>query len=312
MTFHLRGRQDALERLGWTGPAAEWIAMACLHGGGVFTRAQLAAHLRIDAREALRFLRVQPERVLVVEEACAGRKVCRIIASRVYRLLGAEEARHNPANSWETLMRRLLSLDYVLERPQASWLPTEREKVRAFEALGIERRLLPLRVFQGIGEGTPHYFPLKLPVALDLDRAIFVYVGSGYRTATRSLGHWAAAHRDLWKTLRERGRMVEVVAIDRTPKELQRTGRTLGNWTGGRKPAPGRPPRPGGKACVEIARIERAIRERDARVLGEYGDLQAGLRRIVELKKRARQPAPWPVIDSFAAWRSSRLSGAGS
>ena len=39
MIDHLRGREKALERFGWTGRRAEWIALACLHGG-VFTRAQ--------------------------------------------------------------------------------------------------------------------------------------------------------------------------------------------------------------------------------------------------------------------------------
>ena len=38
MITHLRGRETALEAFGWTGRRAEWIALACLHGG-VFTRA---------------------------------------------------------------------------------------------------------------------------------------------------------------------------------------------------------------------------------------------------------------------------------
>ena len=37
MIDHLRGREKALEAFGWTGRRAEWIALACLHGG-VFTR----------------------------------------------------------------------------------------------------------------------------------------------------------------------------------------------------------------------------------------------------------------------------------
>ena len=39
MISHLEGRDKALEPFGWTGRRAEWIALACLHGG-VFTRAQ--------------------------------------------------------------------------------------------------------------------------------------------------------------------------------------------------------------------------------------------------------------------------------
>ena len=43
-------------------------------------------------------------------------------------------------------MRRLLSLDYLLEHPDLPWLPTEPEKVSAFDVLGIEHRLLPSRL----------------------------------------------------------------------------------------------------------------------------------------------------------------------
>ena len=41
---HLRGRERALEGFGWAGRQAEWIALACLHGG-VFTRAQWTSFL---------------------------------------------------------------------------------------------------------------------------------------------------------------------------------------------------------------------------------------------------------------------------
>ena len=58
-------------------------------------------------------------------------------------------------------MRRLLSLDYVLEHPDLPWLPTESEKVGAFEALGIERRILPSRLYRGAAGNTRRYFPLK-------------------------------------------------------------------------------------------------------------------------------------------------------
>ena len=41
MIEHLQGCQNALAPLGWMGRKAEWIALACLHGDGVFSRAQL-------------------------------------------------------------------------------------------------------------------------------------------------------------------------------------------------------------------------------------------------------------------------------
>ena len=82
------------------------------------------------------------------------------------------------------ILRRLLVLDYVLEHPGLPSLPTEPEKVRAFEALGIERRHLPLRVYRGAVGEARHHFRLKLPIALEPDRAVFVYADPRYETAT--------------------------------------------------------------------------------------------------------------------------------
>ena len=180
MIAHLRGREQALEPFGWTERQAEWIALACLHSG-VFTRTQLSAYLRIDRWQALRFVRAMSERRLAADETLEGRKVCRICGRGIYRVLGAEDLRHRRTASDEVLLRRLLSLDYVIEHPDLPWLPTESEKVGAFQALGIERQLLPSRLYRGAAGNTRRYFPLRLPVALEAERAVFVYVEPGPR-----------------------------------------------------------------------------------------------------------------------------------
>ena len=56
MIKHLQGREKALEPFGWTARKGEWIALACLHGGGLVTRAQLCFHLRMNRWQALRFV----------------------------------------------------------------------------------------------------------------------------------------------------------------------------------------------------------------------------------------------------------------
>ena len=65
-------------------------------------------------------------------------------ARAVYRALGAEDIRHRRIASAEVLLRRLLSLDYVIGHTGLPWLPTEPEKVGAFEGLGLDRRVLPV------------------------------------------------------------------------------------------------------------------------------------------------------------------------
>ena len=47
MIEHLKGREQALAALGWTGREAEWIALVCLHSG-VFTRAQFCHYFDAD------------------------------------------------------------------------------------------------------------------------------------------------------------------------------------------------------------------------------------------------------------------------
>ena len=124
-----------MEAFGWTGRRAEWIALACLHGG-VFTRLQWTSFLGCHPEKVRRAVLALVAQGLAVEEAPAGipaiGRVCRIQSLRVFRALGAEEFhRRRRITSRDVLLRRLVALDYVLERPHLPWLPTEAEKVVA-------------------------------------------------------------------------------------------------------------------------------------------------------------------------------------
>ena len=70
----------------------------------------------------------------------------------------------------------------------------EMVRLERLGALCIERRILPLRVYRDAAGSTRRYFPLKLPVALNVERAVLVYVDPGYETA-RALRSRGAAHR---------------------------------------------------------------------------------------------------------------------
>ena len=279
---HLGGRERALEAFGWTGRRAEWIALACLHGG-VFTRAQWTSFLGCHPEKVRRAVHALVTQGLAVEEAPADGihrigRVCRIKARKVYRALGAGEfLRWRRITSRDVLMRRLLALDYVLERPRLPWLPTEAEKVAAFEALGIERRVLPQRTYRGAAGNIRRYFHLGLPLALDAGRAVFVHVDPGHETAT-ALRAWGAAHRQLWTMLRDRGHGIEVVAVTRTWEASRRARTVLGNWT-----RDARPSELDAGIRREIDRIEHVLRHGDAREIEEAcGTIQGGLVRLSE------------------------------
>ncbi len=308
MIGHLRGREKALEAFGWTGRKAEWIALVCLHSG-VFTRAQISDWLGINRRTACRFVRDMLDRRLAAEDRLAGRKVCRIFARAVYRALGAEDIRHRRIASAEVLLRRLLSLDYVMGHTGLPWLSTEPEKVSSLEALGIERRILPVRVYRGAAGETRRYFPLKLPVALDAGGAMFVYADPGHDTAT-ALHSWGRAHRELWGALRERDRPVEAVAVVRSGGEFERAEQVLGNWTDpARSPGRSKASATGRRIRREIDRIEQGIRGVDESVIQAHGSLRGCLARIAKLRAALPTAPAEAMIDGFTVWRSTRLSG---
>ena len=307
MIDHLRGREKALEAFGWTGRQAEWIALACLHGG-VFTRAQWTSFLGCHHEHVRRAVHALVAQGAAIEENPPGiagiGRVCRIHRRGIYRALGDGDRRRRRITSKEVLMRRLLAFDYVLDHPQLPWLPTEPEKMAAFEALSVERRLLPRRVYRGAAGNLRRYFPLRLPVALEAERAVFVYVDPGHETAT-ALRSWGAAHRELWEALWDRGRGIEVVVVVRTTDERGRAETVLANWA--RDPHPSEFDHEIGR---EIDRIDRAIIKGDIRVLMEYGGLQAAMKRSVTLSKRARRQAGRGLMQRTDTWRTVRLVGA--
>ncbi len=306
MIAHLKGRERVLAPYGWTGRRAEWIALACLHGG-IFTRRQWASFLGCHPEKVRRAVQALVRQGVAADEKPVGvrdiGRVCRIHGQAIYRALGAEGRPRRRVTSKEVLMRRLLSLDYVLDHPGLPWLPTEPEQVAAFEALGIERRILPQRLYRGATGSFRRYFPLRLPVALDAERAVFVHVDPGHDTVT-GLRSWGARHRKLWEALRDRGVKIGVVAVVRTWRESMRARTVLANWT--RDPRASEMDR---ETVREIERIDQAILKGDTRVIGEYGSLQAALKRSVALEKRARGETGRGLVGRGETWETRRLAG---
>ena len=255
-----------LERFGWRGPEAEWIALVC-RCGSWFTRAQFCAHFRCRRNRALRFVRRLLARRHGVEETLPGlpttTRLCRIAAKALYRALDIERVPHPGASAWVRL-RRLLSLDYVLDHPQRRWLPTGREKIWALEALGLSRRLLPCRHYAGHAQGRSRYFALDLPLALEEDRATFVYVDPGRDTDSELLS-WGVEHARLWAALRARNHPVHVVAVARDDLRQERAGKVLRRWARPGPEAGFRPLSP--EEDKTIRRIEQAVLANDQKYL---------------------------------------------
>ena len=188
MIEHLHDREKALGPFGLKGREAQWVALVCLHSG-VFTRPQFCFFFDDAPRvRALRFVRYLLERGLAVEFALpknhGGARGCRISHKPIYQALGIENVRHRREAEDFLLLRRLLSLDYILEHPELPWLASEKEKVDFFELLGIDRNRIPQRIYQGAVRKQTRYFALKLPIAADAKTATFAYVDPGNTTDT--------------------------------------------------------------------------------------------------------------------------------
>lgn len=304
----------ALEALGWAGREAEWIALVCLHSG-MFTRAQYAAFVGTEHPETLwRFLGRLVERTAATQESWGELNLGPVpggnpqlgvwwIRSReIYRALGVEHVRHRREASPAVLLRRLLSLDHVLDHLDLPWLPTEDAKVEAFESLGIDRALFPRRDYAGRqGSFCRRFFQHKQEIALGEVAATFVYADADDATS-KGLGSWAADHRPLWSALREREIAVRVVIAARMHKWLTRAERVLARWQrGGGKPA---------AALAERRRVEEAISEVDSAVLAEYGGVDGALARLDELDELEAAPeaAGGGWIDTGTTWLSRRLA----
>ena len=316
MIEHLHDREKALEPFGWTGREAEWVALVCLHSG-VFTRAQFCYFFDVgnNRKRAERFVRDLVERGLGVEDERAifpgGAKAVRISNKEIYRKLGIENVRHRREADDSIMLRRLLSLDYVLEHPELPWLATEPEKVAFFDSLGIDRKRLPQRLYHGANGNQTRYFALKLPIACDAKTATFAYVDPGKDTDTE-LRSWGDSHEWLWRALRLHGIEVRAVVVGADYSVTIRAEAPLKTWSSrsaeqGSQRAHG-PSRNDPDVKAEIQHIEAALNYADTGIIAKYGGVEAISDRLIELKDLPRSSASFgPTIDDYETWVSDRL-----
>ncbi len=296
---HLKGREQLLRPLGFTPQQAEWITLVCLHSG-LFTRDQVEAFFGYAKSSANRFIRALlrtriSHKPMASETVTDGRRICRIFGKQIYRELEIPPIRHRRETSLEVTRRRLLSLDFVLDHPELAWLPTEREKLACFEQLGIEPFMLPRTIYAGHAKGRVQYFPLRMPVAMGPEAAVFVYIDPGMGTRTE-LDSWREAHRPLWQMLRELGWRVEVVAVAWEQELLDRAERVMRSWVGGDLTEAGR----------ELLNLRWAVSSADWETVERYGGLNAALKKINQLKQAAPEPQGLGMIDDFRLWGSRR------
>ena len=293
---------------GLSGRAAEWTAHAALHAG-VFTRIQLRAWLPAasDAaarREASRIVTSLVGAGLATEDELGevGRFV-HIHAKHVYRALGEPENRNRRKPAREKAIERLLCLDYVLDRPEEEWLPTERAKTDACEAAGIAPTAWPSKVYPGRGGSgeTTRHFVEKFPLAIDRKsmHAVVGCVSAG--TTTARVKSWIESYEPLIRALGGAGFTVELVHVspraalsDAAARELERAAERLGSAD---------------EDTLALHKIKLAIRADTDEALDSVGGLQQALATAREMYgRRGNGFAADPFEVAVQAWTSTRIA----
>ena len=201
-------------------------------------------------------------------------------------------------------MRRLLSLDFVLEHPGLNWLPTEAEKVEFLEGLGVHSNLIPRRIYYGAVGAQKRYFALKLPVAGGDKTVTFAYVDPGHATAVE-LYSWGAAHGQLWDAIRAKGRRVEVIAIGAELDTVLRADRVLQLWAAAE---PGKAIE-GLTVKQEIELLGLALDRQDLEIFDQYGGMQGAINRYIALGKLPEaELAKGVSIDGYSTYRATRFA----
>ena len=303
MIAHLRGCEEALAAFGWTGRRAEWIVLACLHGG-VFTRLQWTSFLGCHPEMVRRAVRKLVAQGLAVEEARSHPENWPGVPDQGPPSLPGARSRGVPSAQSDHLPGRAGASAAVTRLCPRASLPAvaadrgrERRRIRGAR----DRASNPSSEDPPCATGyVRRQFHFDLPLALYTERA--VYVDPGHET-TQALRSWGAAHRELWWMLQEREFKIEVVAIALNWEGASRADTVLGN--------PTRDPRPSEYDAGirrEIESIEEVIRSGDTRLVREVcGDPRSGLERFVELQNRARRESGRGLLQRVNTWRSERL-----
>lgn len=205
----LDDRARAIHWLGFSPLQAQFLVTVLLHSG-VFVERQYCtfAHIRhghwsVDLIR--RLLRLGLAREVQPGPRHRGR-LFHLHHKRVYRLVGEPDSRFRRAAPTARLIERVMVLDAVLDDPEWTWLASERDKMRHFQArlsdYRTELRDYPHLAFRSGSGETLRFFPDKLPIGVDRlgDAHLFIYLAT--RLSPVDFRAFMQRHAILWRLLR--------------------------------------------------------------------------------------------------------------
>ncbi len=203
-------RIEALQRFGYTEREAAFLCLAGLHSG-YFLRRQYVQFLGKSAGGTAAAL---IDRALALEhvKACtyaAHTHIYHLCSRPFYAALGQRENRNRRDRRPLTMKIKLMTLDFVLNHREYTYLVTEQEKFEYFTAgRNVDAESLPATTFHA-GGGTPstvRYFVDKFPIytgpvqPTGVSEPAFCYVDAG-ATSVSGFETYLFRYRSLFESL---------------------------------------------------------------------------------------------------------------
>jgi len=153
--------------LGYTPRQAQFLVLVALHGGYFLRRHYVAFTGTPHGQAAVRFLAqtVAREHVRIVPYGRQGH-VFHLYARPLYAAIGEEDNRNRRPAAWDAVIRKLMTVDFVLAHRSARFLATEEEKEALLRARSISSVVWPHRTYaprRPSGRTTTRYFVDKMP-----------------------------------------------------------------------------------------------------------------------------------------------------
>ena len=160
-------RSGVLERFGYTPRQAAFLTLVARHGGYFLRRQYVAFTGHAHGLATVRFLdhAIAREHVRALPYGRHGH-VFHLYARPLYAALGEEHNRNRRTVEWEAVLRKLMTMDFVLTTRDATFWASEREKAALLTELGVPQHLWPVRRYEPRrpqGSSTTRYFVDKMP-----------------------------------------------------------------------------------------------------------------------------------------------------
>jgi hypothetical protein len=185
---------------------ARFLVTVMLHSGVCMIRQYCVFAHMVYGQTARDFFARLVARKLATVCDCAHKRarIFHIHHRSLYTAIGEPHNRFRKPAPIARAIERLMLLDTVLAGRELSWLATERDKLAHFTVLlgtRFRREELPHLTFGQEAKTTVRYFPDKLPIGLDVDARLYVFVYLVTRPAPVDFRAFLHRHAELLRAL---------------------------------------------------------------------------------------------------------------